>query len=173
MSIDWSKTYKGAMRGSRGKFGSYAEMLSAANERQEEIKKSQEAFRKIEPLLKKSLMNHMVNRLPIRVTGQFEYFTESLAKSESGVPSNQGFQIVKAIIPIGTELTFSHIDKTMGQWIFKSQTGQEFEIYDSPSVQLPGGPAGSTVQINPGYYGLLTRTHIYQALVDAVGEENE
>lgn len=167
MSIDWSKSYKGAMRGTRGKFGSYAEMLQDQHQKQEEVKKGQEAYRKLEPLLRKSLLEHMTSRSPLRVTGHFEYYTEELVKSSDGSGS---FRIAKAVIPMGTELTYSHWDKTMGQWVFKSQDGAEYEIFDTPQVQLPGGVGGSSMVPNPGFYGLLTRTHIYQALVQATAE---
>lgn len=168
MSIDWSKTYKGAMRGSRGKFGSYAEMLQVQHAKSEEVKKSQEAFRQLEPLLRKSLLDHMVHHRPITVVAPFQYITEELHKSEWGSAS---FNLVNKDVPVGTQLTFSHWDKTMGQWIFKSQSGDEIEIYDTPQVQVPGGIGGTRMVPNPGFYGLLTRTNIYQTVTQALESE--
>lgn len=165
MSIDWSKTYKGALRGSRGKFGSYAEMLQHQQARREEIKKSQEAFKAIEPMLKEMLLDHMVNRKTIRVLAPIKYYTEKMNKSDTGASFSNDLDV----IPAGTELVFQRLDKTMGQWIFKSTTSEkEYEIYDTPTVTLPGGPYGQYTVANPGFYGLLTATSIYQTVTEAL-----
>lgn len=168
MSVDWSKTYKGALRGKRGKYNSYAEMLQEQHSKMEEIKKANDDFKRIEPVLRKSLLDHMVNRLPIRVVRPIQYFTEEVQKSETGANFTTGM----AVIPGGTELTFLRIDKTMGQWIFKSQDGKEYEIYDTPLVMIPGGAGQPSRQVvNSGFYGLLCNTHIYQTVAQAVGDE--
>ena len=156
--IDWDNMYKGALRGKRGKYGSYSEMMKSAREKEQKLEQNRAAVQKLGPELKKSLLYHMVNRLPIIVTAPFSYVTESFAKSS--------FETVQKTVPSGSELVYSRTDNTLGQFIFTNTTnGSEVEIYMTPTIVVPGA-FGPQQMRNPGLHGLLFNTNIYQNLVN-------
>lgn len=156
---------------------SYQKLLKA----QEETK----AFEKLQPELRKSLLQHMVTRTPIEVLQPMAYWTEELNKGGddeidrayynrgSSENADVSFQITKRPILPGTTLTFSHIDSQLGQWIFKSSTGPDIEIYDTPTIQIPGHGGQPMVVQNDGFWGLLTSTNIYRDLLESLSEAEE
>ena len=158
--LDWNAMYKGSLRGSRGKYGSYRELMEKKAAQVEEFKKAAEHQQMIEPHLKKGLLDYMVNRKPIKVLAPIQYYTESFMQ--------KSFETTLKTVPVGTELVFSHIDKTMGQWIFKSSTGEEVDIYDTPIVTIPGANRSSMQVKNPGFFGLLYNTNIFQEIMEEV-----
>ncbi len=163
--LDWNATYKGALRGKRGKYGSYKELMQKNHAEDAERKRQQEVFKKIEPFLRKSLLDRMANRKPIIVKAPLEYYFEEFIKG-----GLHGVKVSKGTIPTGTELTFHQWDKSMGQWIFKSQDGTEYEIYDQEVLTLPGPNNTQHQTPNLGFWGLLTRTDIYTNLMEALNE---
>src|SRR4051812_16949945 len=84
--IDWESNYKSPMRGkvtNRGAgYTSRKEQVKNAYQQLQKAEKEHEEFKRIEPLLKSSLLEHMVKRLPIVVEGPLYYFAEELKKSE-------------------------------------------------------------------------------------------
>ncbi len=145
------------------------------------LRKSQEALarrQEVEPELRKALLYHMVNRLPITVTQPINNPTETLggiSKSEeddgfyNSSPSAAQeakaaarFEEVMETIPQGTQLIFKSWDRQLSQYIFKSSNGQEYAIYDKSVIIYKG----SSIE-NPGLYGLLFNTD----LIAILGEE--
>lgn len=157
--IDWEAMYKQPMRGKRGGYASRKEQLQKAFSQMREHEAAQERFKVMEPLLKKSLLDHMVSRKPIQVIRPLVYFSEDLQKS--GPESLGRFEVTRKVVEPGSTLVFQRIDKQLGQWIFKSSTGEEVEIYDSPTIQI----SPDHVVQNPGFWGLLTNTHLYDQVV--------
>src|SRR5581483_6699144 len=138
----------------------------------ETLRKSQEALKRrqeIEPILKSLLVDHMVNRRPIKVENPIQNPTETLGGLQKGEeddgfyhsgasPNSENlgsFQEVMETIPAGTELVFKAWDKQMGQWIFKSNNGNEYAIYEKSVIIFNGNAIE-----NPGLYGLLFNTHL-------------
>lgn len=172
--VDWSMTYKGALRGNRGKYGSFGEMLKKAQEQREVNEQKQELFKALEPELRKALLDKMVGKEVILVLQPFNNIAEQLVKSSYGM----GYQTVEEQIPAGTKLIYQKWDKTMGQWIFKAQTdgvgeGPEIAIYDKPLIVVENGPAGPQQRVNSAFYGLLTNTNIFQEVLRREAEANE
>ena len=160
--IDWQSMYKAP--GTRNPDGSkrmtMKESFAKAHAKQAEIEKQQNEVNQLMPLLKKSLLDHIVNRKPITVTRQFNIVVEKVEKSAYGVKYVQAGEQ----IPAGEQLVFSHLDEMMGQFIFKSNTtGREYEIYTSPKIAWGEGMSAQQID-NPGYYGLLLKTSIYDNL---------
>lgn len=165
--IDWNLNPK-ALSGNRGKYNSYAEMMQIKQQQADALEKSKERFKTLEPILKKSLLDHMVQRKVIKVLAPITYHTDHLEKSENSA----SFGIREALIPAGTELIYQSMCKTMGTWLFKSiLDGKEYEIYQSQVLALPGGASGQYTVQNPAFYGLLLSTNIYKEVMEAIGEE--
>lgn len=138
----------------------------------------------VEPVLRKALLDHMVNRKPIQVLHPINNPTESiggLAKSQDdeddGFYQNSGpsrsqeaamnskFEEVMETIPAGTSLVFKSWDKQLDQWIFKSANGREYAVYTKGVIIFKG----NSIE-NPGLYGLLFNTDIKSVIEDS-GEE--
>jgi hypothetical protein len=185
--IDWESMYKSPMRGKTTAQGagytSRKDQVAKSYQKLEQMEKAQKQFARIEPYLRKSLFESLVNKDPITVIQPMYYWTETLNKSEDEIDrlyynkpsdgSNAQFQIKKSEIPKGTVLTFSHVDTQMGQWIFKSSNGPDIEIYSTPMIQLPG-PGGQPVQVrNDGFWGLMTSTSIYEDVLASLTSESE
>lgn len=124
------------------------------------LEKSKEMAKKreqIEPLLKKALLDHMVNRKPIIVLAAFQTSMEVLQKSDWGA------QYVETMhtIPAGSQLLFKGREGGLGQWIFETQDGSEITIYEKPMIMF-----GKSVIQNPGFYGLLYNTHLINEIGD-------
>jgi hypothetical protein len=167
-NINWGAQYKQPMRGKLGgKYASRKEQLQKSYAQVEELQKKAETFKKMEPLLKQSLLDHMVNRKPIRVIQPLAYFTEELIKSENSTTSLGTFSVVKKVVNPGTELVFVKSDENLGQWLFKASTGEEVEIYSTPTISL----SPDHVVQNPGFWGLLTNTHLYRDMLNLLGDE--
>jgi len=167
--VNWNKHYRGAIRGHRPG-GTWKEKMAKAHQREESAEQAKAHFQTIEPALRKSLLDHMVNHKPITVLAPIKNVGDVLTKSH-------GYQTGVQEIPVGTVLTFDVTDKTMGQWIFKSVDAKgnedEVAIYNSPVVLVPG-PQGTQQQVpNGGFWGLLTSTSIYKTVVDALNAEGE
>ena len=172
--IDWDRTYKGAIRGSRGKYGSYQELLQKAQEQREANEQKQKAFKQLEPKLRKALLDRMIGKETITVLQPFNNVSEKLIQKSNSA----GFSTVYEQIPAGTKLIYQGWDKTMGQWIFKSQSegalnGTEVAIYDQPILILENGIAGPQQTVNTGFYGLLTHTDIFQEVLRKEAKDGE
>ena len=166
--VNWNKHYRGAIRGHRPG-GTWKEKMAKAQEREKISAKARAEFQLIEPALRKSLLDHMVNKKPITVLAPIRNLEDVLTKG--------GYQTAAQEIPAGTVLTFETTDKTMGQWIFKSVSpkGEEGEvaIYNAPIV-LVAGPKNTQSQVpNGGFWSLLTSTSIYKTIVEALNVEGE
>ena len=160
--IDWQSMYKapGRYNPDGSKRMTMKESFAKAHAKQEAIQKQQENLNQLMPLLKKSLLDHIVNRKPLKVTRTFNNVVEKVEKTMSGVRYVQGGEKVEA----GQEIVFDHLDEMMGQFIFKSKTtGQEYAIYTSPKIAIGDGMRAEQIN-NPGYYGLLLNTSIYDNL---------
>lgn len=186
--INWDNDYKSPMRGKvtpNGKsYSNRKEQISQAYANLKKAEKASEEFRKIEPLLKSLLLEHMVQRLPITVEAPMYYFAEELKKSEEEDDIDRAyynrsresesistFQVIKKAIEPGTVLTFKRTNEAFGQWIFKSSTGEEVEIYNTPIVDVPGGFGGTQSVQNPGFWGLLMATNIYREVIESLNTE--
>ena len=156
-----------------GGYVSFRDLVQKSMAKQEAAAEHQALMKAEEPLRKSKLLERMVNRQPIKVMGPIKNPTESIGGIQmdeeddgfyanvrkSGDPSertaNSSFVEVMEVIPAGTELTFHHLNKTLNQWIFKSQKGKEYAIYTSPVVVFQG----KQIQ-NPGFWGLLYSTDL-------------
>ncbi|RLG44956.1 MAG: hypothetical protein DRN81_03220 [Thermoproteota archaeon] len=105
----------------------------------------------VEPFLRKSLLDHMVNRKPITVLVPIQTPSEVLVKSDWGAE----YQEQMITIPVGTILTYVTLEKSLGQWIFENQKGEEVTIYNTPTITF-----GKNPMQNPGFYGLLFNTNL-------------
>lgn len=152
------------MRGSKGQYGSVKELYAKAEEARAQQAKQSELLKAMEPLLKAELFDRMVNRKPITIIRPFTYLTEEMEKSSGGLGK---FRETTKQLPAGTILTFQNINKTLKQWIFKSDLGDEIEVYDAPIVHF-----GHGVIQNPAWYGLLLNTDIYESVRAQVEERD-
>lgn len=148
-----------------GQYASYSELLAKAHKREMEVEKANRIYKAISPRLKAKLLDRMINRQPIEVRQPFEVVVEKLSKSEAGAEFVHGTDVV----PKGAQLTFDHIQQTTHQWIFKSEAGAEYEIYDKPQIMVDNG---SVVQ-NAGYFGLMTHTDIYEEVLNELGNSKD
>lgn len=147
---------------------SMKESFAKAYADMEKNDKQLEQIHNILPILKKSLMDHMVNRKPIKVTRGFNVVMDEILKSNDG---RAKFTQRGVPVEAGDELVFKHLDTTMNQFIFKSNvTGKEYEIYATPKIAIGDG-AHQTQEDNPGYYGLLLNTSIYDNLSKLLEEQ--
>jgi hypothetical protein len=165
--VDWDQFYQAPMRGKRGKYDSAKELFQKGREQMLHQEQVTVLLRKMEPFLKKALFDHMVGRKAITVIHPFAYFTEVFEKSQSENDMGRFREIAKEI-PAGTKLTFHRIDKTLKQWIFKSESGAEIEIYDAPTVMFGRNPTR-----NPAWYGLLHNTNIFEEVRAALGKGDQ
>lgn len=134
--------------------------------------------KEVEPLLKNFLLDHMLNRKPIRVLQAIRNPTEvvsgGLNKSQTDdddgfyntspsmsqeASANVSFVEAMETIPAGIDLIFKGLDKQMGQWLFKGSNGKEYAIYDKPMVLFQ-----KQAIENPGFYGLLFQTNLVNLL---------
>jgi len=160
--IDWANMYKAP-----GKYNpdgterlTMKAKFAKSYAQQDQIEAQQERVNNMMPLLKKSLLDHLVNRKPIKVVRAFNIVVDAIAKGNGGSKFHQ----TREVIPAGEELIFDHLDNMMGQMIFKSaKTGKEYEIYTAETIAMGEG-AYQTGEKNPGYYGLLLQTSIYENL---------
>lgn len=161
--IDWERMYKGALRGSRGKYGSFKQIMHQRQTQAAEAQRNAEVFQKMQPLLRKSLFDHLIHRKPIVVKAPIDYHYEQFIKG-----GMHGVGVAKGQIPAGTVLTFVQLEKSLGQWIFTDQKGTEYPLYSGEQIVLPG-PQNTQHQVpNPAFWGLLTRTDIYTNLMEAL-----
>jgi hypothetical protein len=165
--VDWDSLYKSPMRGKRGKYNSAKELFQRGRETMLNQEEAARQMQVIEPFLRKALLEHMVARKPITVIRPFAYLTEVFEKSQSETDMGRFREVAKEI-PAGTKLTFQRIDQTLKQWIFKSQTGEDIEIFDAPMVMV-----GHGVQRNPGWYGLLHNTNIFEEVRALLGKSDQ
>jgi hypothetical protein len=161
--------------------GTYRERVAKSYEQLRAQERAAADFSRLEPLLKKSLLAHMVSRTPIRVERPMGYLTEELRKAQPMDEIDRAYyrqdkkasedpgtyEVVQKAIEPGTMLTFVRLDQAMGQWIFKSSTGETIEIYDKPTVAISKDRSVP----NPGFWGLLTSTNIYSDLVNGSDSE--
>lgn len=181
--VNWEAVYKGTLRGLRTPKGSAytsrKEQVQQAYQKMQQVEQERARFAEIEPLLRKSLFEHMIGRKPITIMRPLMYLTEGLAKSQDmdeidrkfyNRPQNDDripqFEIIQKSIPSGTKLTFVRVNSQLGQWIFKSSQGEEIEIYDTPTIMLDRG----RVVGNPGFWGLLLNTNIYTDIMESEGD---
>lgn len=166
--LDWDAFTK-APTTTKGKYSSYQEFLAAQAEQKAGLQKSQQKLKDLEPMLRKSLADHMLSRKPIKVINPIIYHADNVIKSETS--ASYGF--TEEVIPFGTELIFSHTDKTMGTWIFKSKgEDKEYEIFNTPVITMPGNRGQNYPIRNPAFYGLLFNTNIKQDLMDILDNED-
>lgn len=153
----------------------WKEVIGKAVEDMEKAKDAVTKRQEIEPLLKNFLLDHMVNRKPIKVLAPISNPTEGLPgqnldddddgfyntspSSSLEKSANARFEEMMETIPVGTELTYKSWDKTMGQWLFKGSNGKDYAIYDKNVILYKGNAIE-----NPGFYGLLFSTSLVNML---------
>ena len=165
-TVDWNKYAKPPVQPKpAGKYASFKELLQKSQARQSEQEKAERIFKALRPRLNEKLLDYMINRKPIKVIEPITVLVDSLSKSERGGKYNVGYEQ----IPTNTELTFVNTQKTLGQWIFKSSDGREYEIYDNPVVMIS---PSETIK-NPGLLGLLTKTNIYSEVIKDLTKEDD
>jgi hypothetical protein len=146
-TLDWSKTYKNPVgniqRGLKNQntAGSMREAFAKGQVDMAEQQKAMETLQKALPIMKNILLQRMTGHNPIRIVRPLPYTTESLdggnseeeddgfyaiKKSES---FNAKFKSIRKVIPVGTELTFMNLEKSMNQLWFKTDKGEEIGIY--------------------------------------------
>lgn len=180
-TLDWSKLANvnfddsrreklGIMTGKQMFQKAYARM--EAQEQQENLRKS------IEPHLRQMLLDHMINRKPLKVLMPFQNPTETLGgiavdEEDDGFYANISksadsaqrtakatFETVMETVPNGIELVFKSLDKQLGQWLFKGSNGRDYAIYDHENIRWDK----DQIIKNPGFFGLLYNTHLRQEL---------
>ena len=149
------------------------QLFAEAHDRLQKAKDKQAWRNQVEPLLKAELIQHMVNRKPISVISPIQNPTEGIPGQEEDEDNFYNVQKSSSVgsfvelmetIPAGSELIFKSWDKTLGQWIFKSNTGKEYAIYDKPKVMFK-----QQAIENPGFFGLLYQTNI-KNVIDNQGD---
>lgn len=159
-TVDWNQMYKSPVKRGESFRDKYAEAVS----REQGQSEAQRNWKALEEEVRKSLLDHMVNRKPIRVIRPFKIITDRLQKADL---RSKFVEAYEEIMP-GTELTFVTRNRTFGQWIFKSADGQEYEIYDRPTLVM-----NDRMVPNTGFWGLLTCTHLYDDVVNKGGNNEE
>jgi hypothetical protein len=143
----------------KGQYSSYKEMIASKTAQSQDNSEKQLDAKQLEPLLKKSLLEHLIQRKTIKVLSPIKYHCEVLVKGEESA----SYKFDQAEIYQGTELEFVKMDKTMGTWIFKAMCPvngcSEIEIFSSPQISLPSY-GGQQAVVNTGFYGLLYNTSI-------------
>lgn len=146
------------------------ELFSKAVKQMESAEQIKEWREEIEPLMKSHLLDHMVNKKPIKVLTPIKNPTEGIAgqkdedddgfyasKSSTSVGSFEEFM---ETIPSGSELIYKSWNKSLGQWIFQdTDSGREYAIYEQPKVMFQGRQIE-----NPGFFGLLHNTNIRELI---------
>jgi hypothetical protein len=180
MAIDWNKYYKGGFddrrRKAHGQMTS-KELFQKAHERLEAQENQQDFLKKAMPILKQELIKAMTSKTPIILKANIQNATETLGgltKSEeddgfyASKPSQSqnigSFQEVMETIPAGTALTFKHLNKSLDQFIFLGDNGEEYAIYTKDRILFQNQPID-----NPGLYGLLFNSSLADVL--SGGEE--
>lgn len=159
--VDWSKLNQRSPLGKTGEGysgGMYRKQMEKAFVNTQLQQEADKRLKDLEPLLKEELMNRMVNHEPIIVLAPIKYHTEIMEKSDYGTK----FKVGIAEITRGTQLTFSHLDKTMGQFIFKSSKGEDVAIYAGDTIRV----TERDIAVNIGLKGLLMNTNIYTEALD-------
>lgn len=172
----WSEVFEGGFEEKRRAqgFETMSEQIKKARIREAEQQQNEALLKAEEPRLKAILLQHCVNKEPIKVFNTFVNPTETLGGVQKSLgveeeddgfyykgptaenPSfSAKFEEVMESIPAGTELIFKSYDKQLDKMVFKAQSGQEVEIYTKPLVFFQGKQIK-----NPGYYGLLYNTSI-------------
>jgi len=147
-TLDWSKTYKSPVgdirRGhnNKNKFGSVREAVQAQAHQIQEREKAMENLNKAMPVLENILLQRMVGHNPIKIVRPLQFTTEILDNGMESQEEDDGFYAIKKsekfdakfkstvrTLRPGTELTFTHLEKSMNQMWFKTQTGEEIGIY--------------------------------------------
>lgn len=165
--VDWNRTFKpiaSPLTKASQKMGSSGNM-------KEDFKKSyqmlmeqeaaQETLKKAFPAMSAVLLNRMIEKRPLKVMRPLPYTTESLSGNEEddgfyssgGAGENVAFKSITKVIPVGTELTFITLEKSMNQLWFKTDKGEEVGIYLEEQSRL------------------MTQTDIYEVVAKAMSEE--
>lgn len=157
------------------------ELFAKAYSDMEKAQAAVQHRQQVEPILKSELLNRIINKTPITVRQPIKNPTETLGglnkseedddgfyhgsakNSQEGV-MNAKFEEVMETIPSGTTLIFKSWDKQLGQFIFKSDKGAEYAIYDKSVIIFKG----SSIE-NPGLYGLLFNTDLV-SILEGLGE---
>lgn len=180
-TLDWSKIATVNFDDNRRKFNKQTTGKELFAKAYADLKKSEDLLaqrKEIEPILKKALLEHMVNHTPIKVMQPINNPTETvggLNKSENeeednfyynGGRSNEQnqslnvkFEETMEVIPPGVELVYKAWDRQLNQWLFKGSNGQEYAIYEKPVIIFQG----QAIE-NPGLFGLLFNTSITEVL---------
>lgn len=165
--IDWSQTYTPKVGniagglGSRNKFGSMKESFQKSHELLQEQRKAEETLQKAFPIMSNILVQRMVEKRPLIVIRPLPYTTETLGEDEEDdgfyasvkKSENAQFKSVTKVIPVGTQLTFMQLEKSMNQLWFKTDSGEEIGIYVDEKKQL------------------MTHTDIYEIVAKHLSEE--
>lgn len=141
--IDWNSTYTPKVGditrgvGNRNTAGSMKDSFKKSYEQLFEQQKAEETLAKAMPVMNNILVDRMVNRRPLIVMRPLPYTTESLGGDEeddgfynnSIKGENATFKSITKVLPVGTQLTFIQLEKSMNQMWFKTQSGEEIGIY--------------------------------------------
>jgi hypothetical protein len=112
------------------------------------------------PFMQKILLKRMVEKSPLKVMRPLPYTTEVLGGDEDDdgfynnvvKGANAQFKSITKVIPVGTELTFITLEKSMNQLWFKTDKGDDVGIYVDEQNRL------------------LTQTDIYEVVAKALKE---
>ena len=178
-TLDWSKIAKANItEGYREAAGipTFREAMAKAIN-QEKAQKQAEAERAaLEPVLRNALLNAMLSKSEIIVKKPIQNPTETLGgltksadddddgfygASKEQPSQSTSFEVVMETIPVGTKLVYKTWCKSLGQWIFKGDTGAEYAIYDKNVITF-----NEQFIQNPGLYGLLYNTNLTDVLKD-------
>lgn len=164
--VDWNKTYKPMSditkgKGSTSKFRSMKESFAQSHELMKAQEAAEETLRKAFPVMKSILLQRMVSKSPLKVMRPLAYTTETLSGDNdddgfymnSNAGQNATFKSVTRVLPVGTELTFVTLEKSMNQLWFKTDRGEEVGIYLDEQNRL------------------LTQTDIYEIVSKAMNDE--
>lgn len=166
--VDWTKTFNpkvgNIQRGAKNKntSGSMKESFAKSHEQLREQEAAEETLKKAFPFMKSVLLKRMIDKTPLTVMRPLPYTTESLSGNDDEDDGfynntvkgeNAAFKSITKVIPVGTELIFLTLEKSMNQLWFKTSRGEEVGIYLEEQNRL------------------LTQTDIYEVVSKALSEE--
>ncbi len=166
--IDWSQTFKPAIpditsgKGAQSTYRNMKERFQKAHEELQVQEKIQSEFAEKLPMLKSLLAVRLSERTPLKVMRPLVYTTEALGGADeeddgfynmNKSQENAKFQSVRKQIPVGTELTFMNLEKSLNQLWFRTNEGEEVGIYLEEQQNL------------------MTQTDIYESVCKFLGEQ--
>lgn len=177
MAINWGPGF--SPKGANQKKG-FRQQMEESRMQIDADNQSVELYKRIEPMLREALFKACSDKAPITVLTPFQIIDDAAPNEKDdgdgfykSVSSGPGrFRSVARTIEAGTILTFQAFETTTSSMIFKSATGQEYQIYATPYISSPSPHNAMGVVRNEGYFGIMGCTSIMHDVLERIKTEN-